>query len=75
MTDNAARRPEISREQAQHFIDTARDAVTLRLEAGHHPEDAMMTGWTMLESWIATHVDGCACVFGRCPTHDKKATA
>jgi hypothetical protein len=50
----------VSREQAQHFIDTAHAAVTLRLEAGASPLDAMMSGWDLLQAWVAAHVDGSA---------------
>lgn len=55
----ASTRP-VTAEEAQHYIDTLRDAVTLRLQAGAHPDDAMLTAATLLDAWIAVHVDGAA---------------
>lgn len=58
MTD-AAPLPDPTSSQTEHFVDTVAKAVKLRLEAGAHVGDAMMLGASMMEAWVAVHVDGC----------------
>jgi hypothetical protein len=39
------------RDSAAHYVDLVRQLVRAELDAGNHPEDAMMTGVTMMEWW------------------------
>ena len=41
------------RDAVAHVIDVARSVVRAELDAGSHPEDALIRGLTMLESWEA----------------------
>lgn len=42
----------------EHFMGTVHQAVLLRMAAGAHVGDAMLTGYSMMEAWIRVHVDG-----------------
>jgi hypothetical protein len=60
MTDRfcISRAPSV--DETRHFIDTLRDAATLRLESGSHPEDAMCIALDLINACAAVHVDGSA---------------
>lgn len=60
MPDQRSGTAQLSRsvEATRAYIDTLAEVVRLRLDAGAHPEDAMMTGWALMAAWVAVHVDG-----------------
>lgn len=42
----------------QEFMAFVAESARLRLEAGHHPHDVLMTAWRSLEDWCRTNIDG-----------------
>lgn len=46
-------------DSVKFLIDTVRDMVHMRLNAGQHPQDVLMTAWDFLEHTARVHVDGC----------------
>ncbi len=45
-------------EGADEVLFLASNAAYLRLKAGDHPADAVMTAHEILKAWIAVYVDG-----------------
>jgi len=59
------------RESALAVSKLAHDTVTLRILAGHHPEDAMMQAWQIYEAWVRVEVDGAWPVYKTIPTAEQ----
>jgi hypothetical protein len=43
---------------ALNVIDLVRDTVALKIEAGYSAEDAMLSGYEILDAWINVRVNG-----------------
>jgi hypothetical protein len=48
----------VTGDDLRHITDTVRDMVHMRLDAGDHPDDVLMSAWEIFEHWCRVHIDG-----------------
>jgi hypothetical protein len=48
----------VTKENALLIAQLAYDTTRLRLDAGAHPDDAVFSGFSILQAWVYTTIDG-----------------